>query len=171
MSDPPVSGLRAVRDSDSAALIELIGSCWAEYPGCVMDVDGEERWLRAPATAYAGWGGRLWVVDGVMDVVDGDDGLDACAGFKPPHGGAAELKNMYVAARARRRGLGTHLVGLVLEAARETGAARVVLWSDTRFADAHRLYTRTGFVPTGRTRDLHDLSRTTEYEFSRELPG
>ena len=168
--------VRAVRDADSAALIELIGSCWAEYPGCVMDVDGEEPWLRAPATAYAAWGGLLWVVPG-LDAGRPAGGrpaggrpapgsLAACAGVKPAGPGAVELKNMYVAAAARRRGLGTYLVALVRAEAGRRGASRVHLWSDTRFTDAHRLYGRTGFARTGRTRDLHDLSRTTEYEFS-----
>jgi GNAT superfamily N-acetyltransferase len=156
---PP--GLRPVRDPDSAALIALIEGCWSEYPGCVMDVDGEEPWLRAPASAYARKRGRLWVVE------DGA-GLQACAGYVPG-ASAAELKNMYVAAPARRRGLGTYLVGLVLAAARADGATRVDLWSDTRFRDAHRLYGRCGFTATGRTRDLHDLSGTTEYEFTQAL--
>jgi len=42
---------REVSDADSAALIELITTCFAAYPGCVLDVDGEEPWLRAPAAA------------------------------------------------------------------------------------------------------------------------
>lgn len=159
--------LRAVRDSDSAALIELIGGCWAEYPGCVMDVDGEEPWLREPATAYARWGGRMWAVP-ATDPAGPRARLVACVGYVP-RAGAAELKNMYVAAAARRAGLGTYLVGVVLAAARDAGVPRVDLWSDTRFADAHRLYERTGFARTGRTRDLHDLSATTEYEFTQPI--
>ena len=42
-------------------------------------------------------------------------------------------------------------------------------WSDTRFLDAHRLYERLGYVRTGETRDLHDLSNTTEFFFVKEL--
>jgi GNAT superfamily N-acetyltransferase len=157
VAEPPAPpGLRAVRDADSAALIRLITDCWSEYPGCVMDVDGEEPWLRAPASAYARKRGRMWVVeDGTAS--DGT-GVVACAGYVPCADlksadlksadlknadlKNAELKNMYVAAPARRRGLGTYLVGLVLAAARADGSARVQLWSDTRFLDAHRLYTR-----------------------------
>jgi GNAT superfamily N-acetyltransferase len=157
----PLTGLRLVRDDDSAALIELIGSCWAEYPGCVLDVDGEEPWLRAPAAAYAA-GGRCWVVE------EGDEIL-ACVGVKPRADGVAELKSLYVAARARRRGLGARLTGLVEAEAARLGAGRVVLWSDTRFGDAHRLYERLGYARTGRTRELHDLSGTTEFEFVKPL--
>ena len=154
--------LRDVRDGDSAALIELIGSCWAEYPGVLLDVDVEEPWLRAPATYYAdlGTGARMWVLDG-------DGGLDACVGMKP-HLPSVELKSLYVALRARRRGLGVQLTARVEQSARELGATEVELWSDSRFADAHRLYERLGFVRTG-SRELHDLSATTEYGYAKTL--
>lgn len=158
--------VRPVRDSDSAALVALIGSCWAEYPGIVLDVDGEEPWLRAPASAYRRWGGRMWVL-----VPDGGDGPVACVGVKPHGPGVVELKSLYVAAAARRRGLGSRLTRMVEEEARRSGALRVELWSDSRFADAHRMYERLGYRRTGNTRDLHDLSHTTEYEFVRDLAG
>jgi len=156
------SDVRLVRDDDSAALIELIGGCWAEYPGCVLDVDGEEPWLRAPAAAYAADGGTCWVVEEDGEVV-------ACVGIKPRPDGTAELKSLYVAQRARRRGLGARLTGLVEEVAARLGMHGMVLWSDTRFGDAHRLYERLGYARTGRTRDLQDLSGTTEYEFAKPL--
>lgn len=154
----PEPSIRPARDSDSAALIALIGGCFAEYPGCVLDVDGEEPWLRAPASAYAEMGGRLWVAS-VGETVVG------CIGLRP--GGV--LKSLYVAGSARRRGLGSRLVGIVERAAREAGERRILLWSDTRFTDAHRLYERLGYRRTGRSRELHDLSASTEYEFCREL--
>ena len=56
-------GLRAGRDSDAAGIIALIGACWAEYPGCVMDVDGEVPELRALATYYAKQDGALWICE------------------------------------------------------------------------------------------------------------
>ena len=39
--------LRPARDGDAAGFIALIGACWAEYPGCVLDVDGEGLFLVA----------------------------------------------------------------------------------------------------------------------------
>lgn len=146
---------RPVRDRDSEQLIELITNCWTEYPGCVMDVDGEEPWLRAPATAYAGKG-LFWVVERADRIV-------ACAGFVD-RGDEIELKSLYVDKSARRRGLGARLVHLIEE---QAGERPIRLWSDSRFEDAHRLYERLGYRRTGRVRDLHDLSRTTEYEFLR----
>ena len=154
--------VREVRDDDSAALIELIGGCWAEYPGCVLDIDGEEPWLREPATAYRRWSGAMWVAE-----VDG--AVRACVGIKPLSPEVAELKSLYVAAAARRRGLGEQLTRLVEDDARRRGCTRVELWSDTRFADAHRLYERLGYTRLPQTRDLHDLSNTTEYAFAKTL--
>jgi GNAT superfamily N-acetyltransferase len=157
-------GLRAVRDADSAGLIELIGGCWAEYPGMVLAIDEEEPWLRRPATYYAGAGAsaRMWVVD------DGNR-LAACVGVKPLEDGAvAELKSLYVAAWARRRGLGAALVDVVERYAVGHSARTIRLWSDDRFADAHRLYIRLGYRRSGQ-RELHDLSDTTEYGFVKGL--
>jgi GNAT superfamily N-acetyltransferase len=163
-SPDALTGLREVRDADSAALIELIGMTWAEYPGVYLHIDEEEPWLRAPATYYAksGVGARMWVVD------DGAR-LAACVGVKPlEDGAAAELKSLYVAAWARRRGLGAALVDVVERHAVAQGARTIRLWSDSRFADAHRLYIRLGYGRSGR-RELHDLSDTTEYGFVKLL--
>lgn len=151
-------GLRPVRDEDGPALEQLIAGCWSEYPGCVMDVDNEEPWLRAPAAAYAEKRGALWVTRDVS----------ACVGMRPLAAHTVELKSLYVSASARRGGIGGRLVRRGERWARERGAERIELWSDTRFLDAHRLYERLGYAFTGVTRDLHDLSNTTEYEMVRE---
>ncbi|HEX5493146.1 MAG TPA: GNAT family N-acetyltransferase [Mycobacteriales bacterium] len=153
---------RPVCDGDSAGLVALIGGCWAEYPGVLLDVDGEEPWLRAPASAYARWGGRMWVVAGTGSLL-------GCVGVRPHGPDMMELKSLYVHATARRHGLGARLTRLVEDTARSAGAHRVDLWSDSRFLDAHRFYSRLGYRRTGRTRELRDLSDTTEYEFVRSV--
>lgn len=160
----PLPVVRAVRDDDAAALIALIGGCWAEYPGVELHVDDEEPWLRAPASAYRRWDGRMWVVE-----LDGD--VVACCGVKPVQPGVVELKSMYVAARARRRGIARLLETLVLDEARRRGAGRVELWSDTRFGEAHVTYVSLGYEQLPGERDLHDLSQSREYAFAKDLPG
>ena len=55
--------LRAGRDDDAAGYIALIEACWAEYPGNILDVDGEVPELRALATYFAKLGGALWAVE------------------------------------------------------------------------------------------------------------
>lgn len=87
-------------------------------------------------------------------------------------GDPAELKKLYLDARLRGRGLGRELIALVEETARASGAQGIELWSDTRFKAAHAVYERCGYRKTGRTRDLHDLSNSTEFHFEKELlPG
>jgi len=154
--------VRPARDADSAALIALIEGCWAAYPGCVMDVDGEEPWLRAPASAYA-------ARDGVLEVVELDRQVVACVGLQPEGPDAVSLHSLYVAAPARRRGLGAELVERVEAAARRRDATRVTLWSDRRFTDAHRLYQRLGYARLAACRELHDRSNTVEYAFAKDL--
>lgn len=153
---------RPATDEDSEALIALVGDCFAEYPGCVLDLPGLDAWMLAPASAYAGTGGELWVLELHAQVV-------ACVGYKPTGPGRVELKSLYVAATARRAGLGARLVGVVEEAARDAGAHAVQLWSDSRFTDAHRLYERLGYRRGAQTRSLHDPSDTTEFFFDRPL--
>ena len=154
--------VRAVRDDDAAALIALIGGCWSEYPGVELHVDEEEPWLRAPASAYARCDGR-------MDVVELDGDVVACCGLKPLGDGVVELKSMYVAARARRRGLARLLEQRVVAEARRRGARRVELWSDTRFLDAHVTYRALGYAQLPGERELHDLSHSSEYPFAKDL--
>ena len=152
--------IRPARDTDSAAIIDLIAAVFAEYPGCVLDVDGELPHLLRPASAFAEWGGELWVAEQDGRVV-------ACAGYTNQDG-KVELKHLYVAAAARRQGLAARLCQLVEEAARRGGHSRLELWTDTRFADAHRLYERLGYV-RGHTREVQDLSQSVEYHYLKEL--
>jgi putative acetyltransferase len=155
--------IRDARDDDAAGLIALIGSVFAEYPGCVLELDREMPQLRAIATAFRDDGGRFWVAELAGDIV-------ACGGIAPATDPAgAELKHLYVAKRARRVGLGTRFVALVEGEAARNGAAFVELWSDTRFLDAHRLYERLGYTRSAQTRELNDLSNTIEFHFIKEL--
>ncbi len=140
----------------------MIGGCFAEYPGCVLDLPGIDAWMLRPAASYDVPGAQLWV-----GTVDGD--VAACVGIKPSGPQVAELKSLYVGAPARRRGLGARFVGLVESAATELGADTVELWTDTRFGDAHRLYERLGYRRGAHTRDLHDPSGTTEYHYTKQL--
>jgi len=158
----PLPVVREVRDDDADELVALIGGCWAAYPGVELHVDAEEPWLRAPATAYAGWDGRMWVVELAGALV-------ACCGVKPVRDGVVELKSMYVAAAARRQGLARRLEALVREQARRRDAHRVELWSDTRFSEAHATYTALGYEQLPGERNLHDLSHSFEYPFAKQL--
>lgn len=156
--------VRPARDADAEALVALVGGVFAEYEGCVLDLDDLDADLLAWASHLQERAGAGWVV-----VAPDDDHVVACVGAAPVAPGRVELKRLYVHADARGRGLGGALVAHVEAWAAERGAGEVVLWSDTRFADAHRLYGRLGYRRTGRSRQLHDPSDTTEDEFLRPL--
>jgi putative acetyltransferase len=155
--------IRDGRDDDAWDLVGLVAGCWSEYPGCVLDVHGEEPELLAIESAYRKKGGRFWVVER-------DGRLVASVGLAPaPEKGAVLLQKLYVARAARRQGLGQKLVGLVETEAANLGASKIELWSDTRFEPAHRLYERLGYTRNGATRELHDLSNSVEYHYLKQL--
>jgi putative acetyltransferase len=155
--------VRAARDEDAEQLITLIGGCFAEYPGCILEVDGEMPELRAIATFFTTRQGHFWVAERAGQVVGSVGVLPTAA----PKG--MELRKLYVARAARRRGLGGHLCDLAEAHARACGAVFIELWSDTRFTDAHRLYERRGYVRGAETRALYDLSQTIEFYFRKPL--
>jgi putative acetyltransferase len=155
--------LRDARDDDADGLITLIGGVFAEYPGCLLDVDGEIPELRRIASAFRAWRGEFWIVEEGRQIV-------ACVGYSQSgDSDAVELRKLYVRRDQRRKGLGRALCDRVEHAAHALRASRIELWSDTRFTDAHRLYEKLGFVRGPETRPLHDISNTIEYYYSRSL--
>ncbi|MHC4470836.1 MAG: GNAT family N-acetyltransferase [Planctomycetota bacterium] len=148
--------LREATDGDSEGVIALVGRVFAEYPGCVLDVDGEEPELRSPASSFD----EFWVLEREGEIV-GSVGLAVLDGDR------VELKKLYLDESVRGRGLARRLAERVEERARALGAGTIELWSDTRFTAAHGFYERLGYARTGRSRDLNDLSRTTEHHFEK----
>ncbi len=163
MSGPAFS-LRPGRDPDAAGFIDLIGGCWAEYPGCVMDLDGEVPELRALASYYAGQGGAVWAAEA-------DGGLAGMVGSRPLGGDAWEICKMYVAGSQRGTGLAQALLQAAEGHARSHGAATMKLWSDTRFTRAHRFYEKHSYVRSGPIRVLGDKSNSIEFAYAKPLAG
>jgi len=154
--------IRSVHDQDSEGLIALISNAFSEYPGCVLDVDVDMPELRNPATAMKNESGRWWIAE-----LDGF--VVGSVAVTPEKENVVELKKLYVSPMARRRGLGEHLVSLAESEARNRDAHTLVLWTDTRFENAHRLYDRLGFVRAPGTRALNDGSNTIEYHYAKDL--
>ena len=146
-------------DADVAGVIALIGRVFAEY-GFAYDPAVEvPDLLRFPAH-YEAPRGAFFVVrqGGVVVGSVGVERLDA---------NTAELHRLYLDAELRGRRIGRALVEVVLDWCRVRKIPRLVLWSDTRFEQAHRLYSRMGFIQTGE-RDLPlDVNGTREYGFER----
>lgn len=60
--------------------------------------------------------------------------------------GETELHLLGVLPEARGYGVGRALVEAVMQAARELGSSRMLLWTQPSMQSAHRLYERAGFV-------------------------
>ena len=158
--------IRDARDDDAAGLIELIGNAYSEYPGCVLDVDREEPDLRAIASVFARKGGGFWVViEQRRNLLVGSVGWLPSAAYP----GWVDLRKLYVAKAFRRRGIASELCARVEQLAQTRGALGISLWSDTRFVEAHQFYRLRGYAQEAETRDLHDLSNTTEYRFTKSF--
>lgn len=157
--------IREGRDADAEHFIALIGTCWAEYPGCVLDVDGEVPELRALATYFRDQGGMLWAAER-------DGRLIGVVGTRPLKEDAAwEICRMYVDAAARGAGLAAELLRTAEAHARGAGAERLVLWTDTRFTRAHGFYEKAGYVRQGSIRILDDLSHSLEFRYAKPASG
>jgi ribosomal protein S18 acetylase RimI-like enzyme len=156
--------LRPGRDDDAAAFIALIAACWAEYPNCPLDVDGENPELRRLASYFAEAGGALWAAET-------DGALAGMIGTLPRGEGDWEICKVYVAAAARGTGLADRLLHTAEQHAKGQGATRLHLWSDTKFDRAHRFYERHGFVRAGGIRALPDIARTLEFGYAKPAAG
>ena len=154
--------LRPLRDDDAPGLIALVDACWAEYPGCVMDLDGENPELRRFASYCAEAGGAAWVA--------GRDGeVAGMIGTAPLGAGEWEIKRLYVNSALRGSGLARRLLATAEGFAQESGAGRLVLWTDTRFDRAHRFYEKESYVRAGPIRALSDLSNSLEFRYAKPL--
>lgn len=161
MSKPENIAIREAEDSDSYAIIELIGSIFEDYENCVLDLGGIDKELHTIKTTCQFQGGNFWVAVAKDKIV-------GCIGFIQKDN-VVELKRLYVAKDYRRRGLATRLTEKVIFSAMEAPARAVDCWSDTRFTEAHDFYLSHGFEQLPQTRKLNDLSDSTEYRFMRVL--
>lgn len=142
-------------------MIALIARVFAEYD-FVWQPATEVPDLLDFDAHYAPPHGAFWIVREAAHLV-------GSVGVERVDAGTAEIHRLYLDAHARGRGLGRALVETVLAWCRAHGVTRLVLWSDTRFEDAHRLYTRLGFQRLGERTVPDDPNATREYRFERDV--
>lgn len=157
--------IRPGRDADAAGFIALIRACWGEYPSIVFDLDGELPELHALASYYAARGGALWAAEDPAGRIVGMIAL------RPESDGVWEICRLYVDRAHRGTGLAARLLAGAEARAAAAGAARFVLWSDTRFARAHRFYEKHSYVRAGAIRSLDDLSHSLEFGYAKPRAG
>jgi N-acetylglutamate synthase-like GNAT family acetyltransferase len=147
--------LRPTVPEDVPGILALISEVYTEY-GCVLNAEEEERHLLEPGPYFRAHGGEFWVVE--------ENGTIRATAAVMLDEDAGELKSLYVHSSLRRQGWGRKLTVLAIDYVRANGKQKMILWSDTRFLDAHRLYRSLGFREMG-MRELHDSNNTVEYGF------
>lgn len=153
--------IRAGTARDAAAVVGLIGRVFQEY-GWIWDPPREVPDLLAFEAHYVEPRGGFWVVVDRGRVV-------GSAGVERLEAGVAELHRLYLAPERRGQGLGEALIDQVVDWCRARSIGRLVLWSDTRFEHAHRLYLRLGFRQHGERTLVGDVNDSREYGFRRDL--
>jgi GNAT superfamily N-acetyltransferase len=137
VSPEPVR-IRALEPGDLPAVTELVLGVLAEF-GFTAKVGGVERDLREMLERYAGASAGFWVAEKGGAIV-------GTVGVRAKEGRTCELKRLYLRSTERGTGLGQRLYEHAEAFARSAGYERLWLESSRRFARAHRLYQRNGFV-------------------------
>ena len=143
--------IRPIEFRDNAAVARIIRDVMTEFgaTGCNSsiadaEVDAMSEAYRAPAAAFF--------------VIEDGPRVLGCGGMGPLAGGPAEvceLRKMYFRPELRGAGLGSRLLGRILEAAREAGYRQCYLETMGSMEAARRLYLKHGFkaidAPLGAT--------------------
>jgi len=156
--------VREAVDDDAEQVIDLISNVYAEYEGCVLLVDEEEPELKFPKTSFEKIGGKFWVAECDGNVC----GTVAVTPTDAP--GFARLHKLYVSNAARGRGIGEALCNLSEQSAKnDLNAEQIMLYTDSRFLDAHRLYERLEYIRQPGLVERADASRSVEYVYTKRL--
>ncbi|WP_184639578.1 GNAT family N-acetyltransferase [Streptomonospora salina] len=137
------AGIRRAGAGDVAAVVALLADDvrgaeretpgdLAPYRDAFARIDADPRTL--PAVAVRG------------GTVVGTLQLTFLDGLSHRGGRRAQIEAVRVAAAERGRGLGSAMMAWAVEQARSRGCRTVQLTSDAARADAHRFYSRLGFV-------------------------
>ena len=132
--------IRPATNADAEAIRTLIFGVLEEY-GLLAEHEGVDADLKDIEGNYIARGGMF---DLVLDV---GGQLIGTVGLYPRNDDVAELRKMYLAKRARRKGIGKMLLELALGRARELGFERIELETSSKLVEAIGLYSRYGFRP------------------------
>jgi GNAT superfamily N-acetyltransferase len=157
----PAVTLDLASRADVPGVIALIGRVFAEY-GFFYDPTTEvpdlldfERHYQPPRGGFF--------------VLRQGDAITGSVGVERIDADTAELHRLYLDSHLRGRGTGRTLVEAVLDWCRTRTVSHIILWSDTRFDRAHRLYDRMGFRQTGHRTLPGDVNHSQEYRFERAV--
>ena len=155
--------IREAVDEDGPELIRLADATLAEH----AEKDAAESFgaaFAAPASGFAGRGGRLWVM------TDAGGALVGALGVSPhvrPQ--EFEIAALFLAPSVRGQGFALALLAGADAFAAASGAARLTAWIDTRFEGAIRFLLRHGFVRLPGTRARHDGTPALMRHYARDV--
>lgn len=133
--------IRRIRSQDNPAVAQIIRQVMTEFGavGCGYSIGDAE--VDAMYQAYPSPEAAFYVVEHQNKVL-------GCGGFAPLTGGEAgvcELRKMYFTKELRGSGLGTRLMGIILDQARAAGYALCYLETLESMSQARALYLKHGF--------------------------
>jgi putative acetyltransferase len=143
--------IRPIRVEDNPAVARIIRQVMTEFgaTGCGYSIGDAE--VDAMCEAYPGPAAAFFVVEGEGKVL-------GCGGVAPLQGGepgVCELRKMYFLPELRGSGMGSRLLGVILDAARKAGYSLCYLETLESMDQARKLYTGHGFAavcnPLGNT--------------------
>ena len=90
-------------------------------------------------------------------------------GYLPSKKNEIEINKLYIDQKFRKKGLAKFLVKKVENIALRENKSKVFLWTDTRFKEAHKMYSKMNYARSKKIRRLYDISDTVEYNFVKNL--
>ena len=154
--------LRLARNKDSEQIIKLIRKCFKDYKNCFLDIDNDSPELKYIYTYFHRQGGKFWVVEDKNKII-------GCMGYLPHEKNNLEIHKLYIDKNYRMRGLAKKLMLRIESIAKKYKKRKIVLWTDTRFKEAHKMYKKLNYKKMSKTRKLNDISNTTEYAFQKVI--
>jgi putative acetyltransferase len=131
--------IRPARTEDDQAIARIIGDAMQEFG--LAETAKSDAELASIADAYSRPGSAFFVIEKDGEILGG-------AGFGPlgrGHEGVCELRKMYFAPGIRGAGMGSRLLGMILETAREAGYEQCYLETMGGMDAARKLYQKHGF--------------------------
>ncbi len=143
MNEKAAPRLRLIRPEDNPAVAQIIRQVMTEFGavGCGFSIEDTE--VDSMYEAYPVPGSAFFVIER-------NGRLLGCGGVGPLAGGeptVCELRKMYFLDELRGSGLGTQLLELLLDTARDAGYSSCYLETMDNMSKARKLYRKHGFKP------------------------
>jgi putative acetyltransferase len=135
--------IRPAQPDDNPSVAAIIREVMTEFGAVGDNYSIADPEVDAMFEAYPG-------PDAAFFVVEQDGQVLGCGGMGPLQAGPAdvcELRKMYFLPDLRGTGMGTKLLAVILDAARQAGYQRCYLETLGNMTDARRLYLKHGFEP------------------------